>query len=90
MDYTPMIKMMGDAMLMASSLSKPINTPPPAIKSAPTIDWGAKQNEIAKQSQSDVQEELRKRRGRASTVLTSPLVNEEDPTTVAAKPSGVK
>jgi len=84
MNFEPMMAAMGEMMLMASSMNAPKYEPPPAIIEAPTIDWTAKQKEVASKANIDITEEMKRRRGRASTVLTSPLVNEEDPLTVFA------
>lgn len=88
-DYEAMIGMMGEMMIM-SQMNTPQYAPPPAITSEPAVDWAARQKELQTKVDADVTAELRRKRGRASTVLTSPLVNEEDPDIVQTKPTGAK
>lgn len=84
----PMMKGMSAMMAMASKSSAPQYTPPPPIPEPTSVDWVKKQEDLQKQMTEKAQTDLRKKRGRASTVLTSPLVEEEEVSTVAAKVTG--
>ena len=85
----PMLASMTQMAMMASMNSTPSYTPPPSLTNVPTIDWKSKQTELQNKISADVTSDLLKRRGSASTVLTSPLVNTEfDPSTVFIKPLG--
>jgi hypothetical protein len=89
----PMMESMQQMMIMASqnnSANQPqMDTPPPPAMPEPSsIDWVKKQEELQKQMADSSKQDLAKKRGRSSTVLTSPLVDEEELSTVAAKPTG--
>jgi len=63
-------------------------TPPPAVESMPQTDWAAKQAELKSQAELDNAAAMKKKRGRASTVLTSPLEEENKPKTVSTTLTG--
>lgn len=82
-----MIPMMTQVMLQSQQdIPKGYSAPEPVI--TPSVDWDAKQEEIRKRIAGDVTADLKRRRGRQYTVLTSPLVDEDDPSTVSAKTEG--
>jgi len=84
----PMMASMSQMMVMASQNSAPQIPAPPPLPEPTSVDWVKKQEELQKQMTDKAQQDLKKRRGRASTVLTSPLVDEEEISTVVAKPTG--
>ena len=53
--------------------------PMPPISSAPTIDWTEKQEQLAAKQKADYHLDQARRKGSQDTVLTSPLLDDEDP-----------
>lgn len=87
-DMSAVIGPMMEMMMMTANSKTPTYTPPPASESVSNINWEEKQKELNDKIKADVSDELRRKKGRASTVLTNPL--EEEPVkTVQAKASGV-
>lgn len=83
----PMMGMMG-AMASMSALPMPTLELPPPMESVPSVDWKAKQKEIQDKIATDTAAELKRRRGRSSTILTSPLADGEEIKTTSASMSG--
>lgn len=75
-------------MMMQSQQSIPQVQAPPEPVITPSVDWATKQAELQKRIDADVTADLKRRRGRQSTVLTSPLVDDDNPSTVSTKAQG--
>jgi len=56
----------------------------PEILRTPTIDWEAKQQDLAEKAKADYADEQTKKKGMGDTVHTSPLLEEEPATTTAS------
>jgi len=86
----PMMGMMASmaSMAMQNSIQMPELPTPPTIEKPMNVDWQAKQKELQNKIAADTAQDIARRRGRSSTILTSPLADGEEPTTVSAKMSG--
>jgi hypothetical protein len=51
----------------------------PQVASAPTIDWTEKQAQLSAKQKADYHLDRARRKGAQDTVLTSPLLDDEDP-----------
>lgn len=51
----------------------------PAVERDPIIDWTEQQAQLANKAKADYNLDQARRRGRQDTILTSPLLDEEDP-----------
>jgi hypothetical protein len=51
----------------------------PQIASAPTIDWAEKQEQLSAKQKADYHLDRARKKGAQDTVLTSPLLDDEDP-----------
>lgn len=82
---TQMLEMMNMMMGMMGSMQQaPI--PPqipqtPTIYRGPEIDWTEKNQQLAAKARADFKSDSAKKKGRKSTILTSPLLDEESPDT---------
>ena len=74
-----MMMNMFSQMMANQSAQAPLPTIPdaPEIEKDPEIDFGERTKELANQVRADYEDEQAKKRGRASTILTSPLLDEE-------------
>lgn len=90
-DYTPMIEammgmmegmqmaQMGMMQQMSSQMPELPSVPDmPVIDKTPTIDWTEKQDQLLAKTRADYNVDEARRKGVADTVLTSPLLDEED------------
>jgi len=86
----PMMGMMATMASMAinNSIQMPELPTPPPLEQPMSVDWQAKQKELQNKIAADTAQDMARRRGRASTILTSPLADGEEPATVSAKMSG--
>jgi hypothetical protein len=75
-------------LMMQSQQDIPSMQAPPEPVITPSVDWASKQAELQKRIDADVTADLKRRRGRQHTVLTSPLVDEDNPSTVSTKAQG--
>lgn len=83
----PMMGMMS-ALASMSSLPIPSIQQPPIGEIVPSVDWQAKQKELQSKIAADTTAELSRRRGRSSTILTSPLAEGEEIKTTSAAMTG--
>jgi len=88
-DFTAMEAMM-DAMLQMQNnmlMSQATEMPPlpqmPVINDSPDIDWTEKNRELAARSRADFDVDEARRKGRTDTILTSPLLDDEEAETTS-------
>lgn len=95
-DYMTMMAMMMEGMGgMASSFSEAASQPQmpalpavPTVFRAPIIDWTEKQGQLNQKMKADYNVDQTRRKNRTDTILTSPLLDEEDATTTGSVLSG--
>lgn len=65
---------------MSQVMSQMNNDPiiPPTVYRAPEVDWSEQQEQLAAKVRADYNVEEARRRTRSDTILTSPLLDEED------------
>lgn len=72
-----MTGMMGSMSQMISSMEQ--QTPiMPTVYRAPEVDWSSQQEQLAAKMKADYNVDEARRRTRTDTILTSPLMDEED------------
>ena len=77
LDMTAMMGMFQQMMAGMPQMAPPEIPDAPPVEADPVIDWTEQQAELAKQVRSDYEDETSRKRGRADTILTSPLLDEE-------------
>jgi len=77
-DMSMMMNMFSQ-MMASQSAQAPLPTIPeaPEIVKDPEIDFSERTKELAEQVRADYQDEQTRKRGRADTILTSPLLDDE-------------
>lgn len=87
MDMAAMMIPMMEMMMTMSQSQTPQYSPPPQTDAVSNVNWADKQKEIQDRIAADSTAELKRKKGRASTVLTDPL-EETEVKTVQAKAAG--
>lgn len=92
--YTPpppnndeiMMQYMNSIMSMQAGMASQIPQlpPTPEIERDPIINWAEKNEELIAKSKADYNVDKARRKGRFDTILTSPLLDDEDPETTAS------
>jgi len=77
-DMTMMMGLFQQMMANQSAQMAPPAIPDaPEVTADPVIDWTEKQKELANKVRADYEDDASRKRGRASTILTSPLLDEQ-------------
>ena len=90
-----MANMMGMMMgMMQNTMQNMPQTPQlpsmPEVRKEPVIDWAERNNQLLAKTKADYGVEAAGKKGRSSTILTSPLLDEEDPSTTQSLLTGTK
>lgn len=81
-DLAPIMAMMTQMMsMMSQQASAPPLPPTPTIFSEPSIDWRQKQEELRNKLNAQETLDNETRKNRVDTILTSPLLDEEEAVT---------
>jgi predicted metal-dependent peptidase len=81
--------MMGMQMSMANQQPQaPMLAPAPELNKEASIDWSDKHKELAAKMKADFNVDKARKKGRNDTVLTSPLLDEEDSSTTKSLLAG--
>jgi cell envelope opacity-associated protein A len=83
-----MMSMMG--MMMQNMPQAPAIPELPQINREPVIDWSERHDQLLAKTKADYDNELASKKGRSSTILTSPMLDEEDPDTTQSLLTGSK
>ena len=78
--------------MMHQAQAQPPQLPPmpqvPEIARQPVVDWTDKQEQLAAKAKADYNVEQARRKGRSETILTSPLLDEDDATVTGSVLAG--
>jgi hypothetical protein len=77
----PMLMAMQESMLMMTEamMNQPALPAMPAIQQPDPIDWDSHYKDLEEKARIKEEEAAKRRRGHSSTILTSPLLDEETP-----------
>lgn len=73
--------MMESMMEMSMMPKDPGMAPLPDLQATPEVDWSDKEKQLLNKVKADYSLDEMRRKGRQDTILTSPLLDEEDATT---------
>lgn len=68
---------------MANMPQAPALPPTPAITREPIIDWAERNEQLLAKTRADYNVDIARRKGRQDTILTSPLLDDEETTTTS-------
>jgi len=77
MDMGMMMQMFSSMMGSMPQAAVPTIPDAPEVVADPVVDWGERQTALADQARADFEDDTADKRGRASTILTSPFLDEE-------------
>ena len=85
------MSMMAGMMGMMQNMPQAPSLPEmPTIQREPQVNWQERQDQLLAKSKADYNTEVDSKKGRSDTILTSPMLDEEDPSTTQSLLTGTK